>query len=78
MMQNIELALGLGHDAPDLTGKKKTEAELGNLELLIAQAAESAGLDGGGGRAAEGGGLLGQIKDFNAFLERAAVALEMR
>ncbi|KAI1081955.1 hypothetical protein F5B20DRAFT_40839 [Whalleya microplaca] len=72
-MDDIELAIENGRSAPDLSPSEQKQAELANLELLISTVAGQAGLVGDGG-----GGNLKQIKDFNAFLERAAVALEAR
>ncbi|XXH05553.1 hypothetical protein Hte_011984 [Hypoxylon texense] len=71
-MDDIELAMENGRSAPDLNPKEQKKAELANLELLIARVASQASTDG------DGGGSLKQIKNFNAFLERAAAALERR
>jgi hypothetical protein len=71
-MHDIDLAVERGHKAPDLTPKEQKEAELANLALLVAQVSDQAS-----SRSAAGG-LLKQITEFNAFLERAAVALESR
>lgn len=71
-MDDIELAMENGRSAPDLNPKEQKKAELANLELLISRVASQASTDG------DGGGSLKQIKDFNAFLERAAAALERR
>ncbi|KAI0594759.1 hypothetical protein F4775DRAFT_415942 [Biscogniauxia sp. FL1348] len=72
VMDDIELAIENGKSAPDLNPKEQKVAELANLELLISQVAGQASDVG------DGGGNLKQIKDFNAFLERAAAALEGR
>ncbi|KAI0149810.1 hypothetical protein F4776DRAFT_180180 [Hypoxylon sp. NC0597] len=71
-MDDIELAIENGKSAPDLNPKERKAAELSNLELLISRVASQASA------ASDGGGNLKQIKDFNAFLERAAAALERR
>ncbi|RYP66226.1 hypothetical protein DL769_006070 [Monosporascus sp. CRB-8-3] len=71
-MHDIELAVDNGRSAPELGPKDKKVADLANLELLISRVAGEATPDG------DGGGNLQQIKDFNAFLERAAAALEGR
>ncbi|KAI1774664.1 hypothetical protein F4818DRAFT_69147 [Hypoxylon cercidicola] len=71
-MDDIELAMENGKSAPDLNPKEQKTAELANLELLISRVASQASAAG------DGGGSLKQIKDFNAFLERAAAALERR
>ncbi|KAI0837563.1 hypothetical protein F5Y06DRAFT_297420 [Hypoxylon sp. FL0890] len=71
-MDDIELAIENGKSAPDLNPKEKKAAELANLELLISRVASQASV------ASDGGGNLKQIKDFNAFLERAAAVLERR
>ncbi|KAK1754929.1 hypothetical protein QBC47DRAFT_461024 [Echria macrotheca] len=52
--------------------ERREEAELAGLELLVARIAEQASSK------SDGGGALKQIKDFNAFLERAAGVLERR
>lgn len=70
-MHDIELAVDNGRSAPDLGPKEKKAAELANLELLVSRVADEASANGGGG-------TLRRIKDFNAFLERAAAALEGR
>ncbi|KAI2622574.1 hypothetical protein GGR54DRAFT_599070 [Hypoxylon sp. NC1633] len=71
-MDDIDLAIENGKSAPDLHSKEQKTAELANLELLIDRVAGQAS------SASDGGGSLKQIKDFNAFLERAAAALERR
>lgn len=72
VMRDIDQAVKQGQDAPELAPKAQREAELANLELVVAQVVDQVGSTG------SGGGMLGQIQDFNAFLERAAVALESR
>ncbi|KAI5918330.1 hypothetical protein F4810DRAFT_595357 [Camillea tinctor] len=71
-MDDIELAIENGKQAPELNPKEQKVAEIANLELLISKVAGQASDVG------DGGGNLKQIKDFNAFLERAAAALEGR
>ncbi|KAI0178863.1 hypothetical protein GGR52DRAFT_533870 [Hypoxylon sp. FL1284] len=71
-MDDIELAMENGRSAPSLSAKEQKTAELANLELLISRVAGQASTAG------DGGGNLKQVKDFNAFLERAAAALERR
>lgn len=71
-MDDIELAVENGKMAPELNPKARRTAELANLDLLISQITNQVGLAG------DGGGALRQIKDFNMFLERAAMALEGR
>ncbi|OAA42806.1 hypothetical protein BBO_04721 [Beauveria brongniartii RCEF 3172] len=72
LMHDIDLAVEQGRDAAELSSRARKEAELGNLELIISQVAEQASSNG------PTGGLLHQIQDFNAFLERAAAVLESR
>ncbi|KAM3534731.1 hypothetical protein MY4038_001984 [Beauveria bassiana] len=72
LMHDIDLAVERGGDAAELSSRARKEAELGNLELIISQVAEQASSNG------PTGGLLHQIQDFNAFLERAAAVLESR
>jgi len=69
-MRDIEAAVAAGEMAPELPTKAKREAELANLELVIAQVADQACTS------SAGGGMLSQIKEFNALLERAAGVLE--
>lgn len=71
-MHDIDLAVAQGQKAPELTRKEQKEADLANLELLIAQVADEASSK------SATGGLLSQVTEFNAFLERAAQALESR
>ncbi|KAI0454882.1 hypothetical protein F5B21DRAFT_473805 [Xylaria acuta] len=71
-MDDIELAIENGKMAPELNPKEQKRAELANLDLLISQITNQVSVTG------EGGGTLKQIKDFNMFLERVAVALEGR
>ncbi|KAI0861096.1 hypothetical protein F4860DRAFT_476849 [Xylaria cubensis] len=71
-MDDIELAVENGKMAPELNPKEQKRAELANLDLLISQITNQVSGTG------EGGGTLKQIKDFNMFLERVAVALEGR
>ncbi|KEY67582.1 hypothetical protein S7711_08255 [Stachybotrys chartarum IBT 7711] len=72
LMHDIELAVEQGRDAPHLSPAEQKKAELANLELVVAQVAEQASSN------SATGGLLAQVRDFNAFLERAAIALETR
>lgn len=71
-MDDIELAVENGKMAPKLDPKEQRQAELANLDILISQITNQVSAAG------DGGGTLRQIKDFNMFLERAAVALEGR
>ncbi|KAI1282746.1 hypothetical protein F5Y07DRAFT_350780 [Xylaria sp. FL0933] len=71
-MDDIELAIENGKMAPELNPKEQRMAELANLDILIAQITNQVSAAG------EGGGALRQIKEFNMFLERAAIALEGR
>ncbi|OAA63892.1 hypothetical protein ISF_04601 [Cordyceps fumosorosea ARSEF 2679] len=72
LMHDIDLAVEQGRDAADLSSRARKEAELGNLELTISQLAEQVSSNG------STGGLLRQVQDFNAFLERAAAVLGTR
>ncbi|RDA85966.1 hypothetical protein CP532_0827 [Ophiocordyceps camponoti-leonardi (nom. inval.)] len=69
LMHDIELAIEQGRDAPEVSRQVQRQA---NLELLIAQVSDLAS------SGSSTGGLLHQVRDFNAFLERAALALESR
>ncbi|KAJ3493787.1 hypothetical protein NLG97_g4509 [Lecanicillium saksenae] len=72
LMHDIDMAVDQGREAADLSSPARKEAELGNLELTISQVAENASSRG------PTGGLLHQLQDFNAMLERAATVLESR
>ncbi|KOS21428.1 hypothetical protein ESCO_005001 [Escovopsis weberi] len=72
LMHDIDLAVEQGRNAPEVSGKEQREAELANLELLVSRISQEAS------SAHATGGLLKQVQDFNAFLERAAIALETR
>ncbi|GKT41763.1 uncharacterized protein ColSpa_01944 [Colletotrichum spaethianum] len=72
LMHDIDLAVERGRAAPELDPAEKKTAELANLEILISRITDQACTQ------SDTGGTLKQIKDFNAFLERAAVALEGR
>jgi hypothetical protein len=71
-MHDIDAAVEKGSTAPSLSGNAAKEAELANLELLVCSIADQAC------SRSTAGGALQQIREFNAFLERAAVALESR
>lgn len=71
-MHEIDLAVEQGRDEGELSSRARKEAELGNLELLISQVADQASSNG------PTGGLLKQIQDFNALLERTTAALEAK
>lgn len=74
-MHDIDLAVERGIAAPSLetsgTAEQK-KAELAGLELLMKSIADQVSPAG------ENGGALRQIREFNAFLERAAVVLERK
>ncbi|KAJ4232393.1 hypothetical protein NW757_013823 [Fusarium falciforme] len=72
IMYDVDLAIEQGRDAPELSRAQEKKAELANLELLVARITNEAS------SASSAGGMLQQVKEFNAFLERAAVALETR
>jgi hypothetical protein len=70
-MDDIDLAVGRGQQAPEIISRAELRrAELANLELVVAQVADQAS------PSSSRGGLLGQLRDFNAFLQRTATALE--
>ncbi|KAG8411625.1 hypothetical protein J3458_015685 [Metarhizium acridum] len=70
LMHDIDLAVEQGREAPELSRKAEKEADLGNLDLVLAQISDQVS------STSSTGGLLRQVQDFNAFLERAAAALE--
>ncbi|KAL7790051.1 hypothetical protein V8C37DRAFT_385275 [Trichoderma ceciliae] len=72
LMHDVELAVEQGREAPELSRAAQKEAELANLELLVSRVSEQAS------SSSFTGGMLKQVKDFNSFLERAAMALESR
>jgi len=69
-MHNIDLAVDRGKNAAPLNSAQQKTAELDNLEILVARISEQVYSRAGTG------GTLGQVKEFNAFLERAFAALE--
>lgn len=71
-MHDIDLAVDRGRAQDPLAPAQEKNAELANLELLISRVSEQASTK------SDSGGTLEQLRDFNAFLERAAVALEER
>ncbi|KAJ2893464.1 hypothetical protein MKZ38_008672 [Zalerion maritima] len=71
-MHNVDLALEAGNQADELTSAQKKVADLNNLELMIEMVVDEASSK------SRSGGALKQIREFNAFLERAAGALERR
>ncbi|KAK3694588.1 hypothetical protein B0T22DRAFT_452860 [Podospora appendiculata] len=71
-MYDIDLAVERGQAAPELTPAEQKKADLASLELLISRVSDQVCTR------SDGGGTLKQIRDFNAFLERAATALEAR
>ncbi|KAK1780557.1 hypothetical protein QBC45DRAFT_408262 [Copromyces sp. CBS 386.78] len=71
-MHDIDLAVERGQAAPDLSPAEQKMTDLANLEFLISR------LSGEVCNKGNDGGTLKQIKDFNAFLERAASVLEGR
>ncbi|KAH7634940.1 hypothetical protein B0T09DRAFT_370274 [Sordaria sp. MPI-SDFR-AT-0083] len=71
-MHDIDLAVERGQAAPDLSPTEQKMAGLANLEFLISRVSGEVCNKG------NDGGTLKQIKDFNAFLERAASVLEGR
>ncbi|KAH6650625.1 hypothetical protein F5144DRAFT_477899 [Chaetomium tenue] len=71
-MHDIDMAVEKGQAAPELSPAEQKKADLANLELLISRVADQACTK------SDGGGALKQIREFNAFLERAAAVLEGR
>ncbi|KAL7939787.1 hypothetical protein V8C35DRAFT_287680 [Trichoderma chlorosporum] len=72
LMHDVDLAVEQGREAPELSRAAQREAELANLELLVSRVSEQAS------SSSFTGGMLKQVREFNAFLERAAMALESR
>ncbi|RNJ57641.1 hypothetical protein D7B24_005723 [Verticillium nonalfalfae] len=71
-MHDIDLAVERGRGADDLSPAAEKKANLANLELLISRITDQACTK------SDVGGTARQLRDFNAFLERAALALENR
>ncbi|KAM0288092.1 hypothetical protein ACHAQH_000160 [Verticillium albo-atrum] len=71
-MHDIDLAVERGLTADDLPPAAEKNANLANLELLISRITDQACTK------SNVGGTAQQLRDFNAFLERAALALENR
>ena len=71
-MHDIDLAVERGQAAPELSAAEQNMADLANLEFLISTVSGEVCNKG------NDGGTLKKIKDFNAFLERAASVLEGR
>ncbi|KAM7224449.1 hypothetical protein V8F06_000230 [Rhypophila decipiens] len=77
-MHDLDLIVERGSAAPPLGDseadkEKKKKAELAGLEFLMAQVARQVSPQG-----ENGGGALKKIREFNAFLERAAGVLERK
>ncbi len=71
-MHDIDLAVEQGQGAAELSRAAQKAADLGNLDLLLARVVDEAS------SASPAGGMLRQVTEFNALLERAALALESR
>lgn len=71
-MHDIDLAVERGQAAPELSAAEQKMADLANLEFLTSRVSGEVCNRG------NDGGTLKQIKEFNAFLERAASVLEGR
>lgn len=71
-MHDIDLAVQQGREAPELSQAAERKADLGNLDLVLAQISDQVS------SLSSTGGLLHLVRDFNAFLERAANALDSR
>ncbi|KAM4068056.1 triadin [Hirsutella rhossiliensis] len=72
LMHDIDVAVEQGREAPELSRDAQKQVDLGNLELMLARVADEAS------SGSSTGGMLRQVTEFNAFLERAALALESR
>ncbi len=82
-MHDVELAVEKGRqdddEREDRAGRRKSDEddEVRNLEIAVARVV---GMVGGGSGVGpdRGDGFVAQVKDFNAFLERAAKTLEAK
>lgn len=72
IMHDVDYAVEQGRDGNELTPAEQRKADIANLALAIAQVADKAS------SRSSSGGLLAATREFNAFLERAATALESR
>jgi hypothetical protein len=72
-MHDIDLAIERG-SAPgnEVTPEGQKKADLANLEFLVSSISEQACAQ------SDGGGVLKQLREFNAMLQRAASALEVK
>jgi len=70
-VHDIELAIDLGKTSQFDHTNNSTE-QLTGIELLLKRVASEVSNKG------DSGGILKQIKEFNAFLERASIALESK
>jgi hypothetical protein len=71
-MHDIDLAVEQGAAAGPLSASDQKNADIANLEIAISRIADMVSSK------SDMGGTLRQVRDFNAFLERAALALEAR
>jgi hypothetical protein len=71
-MHGVDLAVEQGARAGEMSSVEEKMAGLGNLELAISKIADLASSK------SDVGGTLQQVRDFNGFLERTALALEAR
>lgn len=69
-IHDIEMAVDLGKQRQDQNADQSTDFV--GIEVLLKRLAGEVSNKG------DSGGLLNQVREFNAFLERAAIALESR
>jgi len=69
-MNDMDLAIEKGKAAPELSAAEQKIADLTSLEAQMARLADHVS------SSSTSGGILRVVKDFNAFLERAAQTLE--
>ncbi|KAF5714972.1 hypothetical protein FGLOB1_3275 [Fusarium globosum] len=72
IMHDIDTAVERGRDVPELSRAQEKKADLANLELLVSRITDEAT------SSSSAGGMLQQVKKFNAVLERAEIALETK
>ena len=70
MAQDIEVAVERGRDSQPKKGA--AGSEMSNSDLVLKRLADQVSVEG------NSSGALKEIKEFNAFLERAALAMEGR
>jgi len=72
VVHDIELAVDFGRNLESNEGHKPEDEEIPSIEHFLKRVASEASHKG------DLGGIMNQVREFNAFLERAALALETK